>query len=134
MSEKEDMQKKLIEFQILDNNLKMLQERAEMVNQKLEDMQRTRIAIDDLKDLKPNKALVPLGSGNFVYGSIENCEDIIVGVGSDVAIKKKREKAIEFLDSRIKELENNLNIILKQSSAFMMQLEKIQQELESLQK
>jgi prefoldin alpha subunit len=75
-----------------------------------------------------------LGSGNFVYGSIENCEDIIVGVGSDVAIKKKREKAIEFLDSRIKELESNLNIILKQSSAFMMQLEKIQQELESLQK
>ena len=134
MSEKEDMQKKIMEFQILDNNLKMLQERAEMVNQKLEDMHRTRVAIEDLKSSKPSKALVPLGSGNFVYGSIDNCEDIIVGIGSDVAIKKKREKAIYFLDSRIKDLENNLNIILKQSSVFMMQLEKIQQELESLQK
>ncbi|OGI12069.1 prefoldin subunit alpha [Candidatus Micrarchaeota archaeon RBG_16_36_9] len=134
MNEKEDVQKKIMEFQILDNNLKMLQERAEMVNQRLEDMHRTKVAIEDLKTTKPNKALIPLGSGNFVYGGIENCEDIIVSVGSDVVIKKKREKAIEVLDVRIKELESNLNTILRQSSAFVMQLEKIQQELESLQK
>jgi prefoldin alpha subunit len=75
-----------------------------------------------------------LGSGNFVYGSVENCDDIIVGIGSDVAVKKKREKALEFLGGRIKDLENNLNTVLKQSSVFVMQLEKVQQEIESLQK
>jgi prefoldin alpha subunit len=134
MNGKEDMQKKIMEFQILDTNLKMLQERAEMVGQKLEDLQRTKVAIEELNGTKPNKALVPLGSGNFVYGNIENCEDVIVGVGSDVAIKKKREKALEVLDSRIKELEDNLNAILKQSSLFVAQLEKVQQEVESFQK
>lgn len=130
----EDMQKKMLEFQILDTNLKMLQERAEMVNQKLEDFQRTKIAIEELKSTKPDKALVPLGSGNYVYGTIENCDNIIVGVGSDVAIKKKREKALETMDVRIKEIENNLNTILKQSSVFVAQLEKVQMEIEKLQK
>jgi len=134
MNKKDDIQKKIVEFQILDTNLKMLQEKAGLVNQKLEDLQRTKIAIDDLKDAKPSKALVPLGSGNFVYGSVENCDDIIVGIGSDVAVKKKREKALEFLGSRIKDLENDLNTVLKQSSVFVMQLEKVQQEIESLQK
>lgn len=134
MTQNEDLQKKILEFQILDTNLKMLQEKAEMVNQKFEDLQRTKIAIEDLKETKPGKALIPLGSGNFVYGSIENCEDVIVGVGGDVAIKKKREKAIEFLDSRIKDIQNDLNSIIKQSSLFVAQLEKVQQEIESLQK
>lgn len=130
----EELQKKLVEFQILDTNLKMLQERVDIVNQKLEELQKTRAAIEELKDTKPNKALIPLGSGNFVYGSIENCEDIIVGAGSDVAIKKKREEAIKILDSRIKEFENSLNDIIKQSSAFVFQLEKVQQEIENIQK
>jgi prefoldin alpha subunit len=134
MNKKDDIQKKIVEFQILDTNLKMLQEKAGLVNQKLEDLQRTKIAIEDLKNAKPSKALVPLGSGNFVYGSVENCDDIIVGIGSDVAVKKKREKALEFLGSRIKDLENDLNTVLKQSSVFVMQLEKVQQEIESLQK
>jgi len=134
MNKKDDLQRKIVEFQILDTNLKLLQEKAQLVNQKLEDLQRTKIAIGDLKNAKPSKALVPLGSGNFVCGSIENCEDIIVGIGSDVAVKKKREKALVFLDGRIKELENELNTVLKQSSVFVMQLEKVQQEIENLQK
>ena len=75
-----------------------------------------------------------MGSGNYVYGTIENCDNIIVGVGSDVAIKKKREKALETMDVRIKEIENNLNTILKQSSVFVAQLEKVQMEIEKLQK
>ncbi|NIM47060.1 MAG: prefoldin subunit alpha [Candidatus Aenigmarchaeota archaeon] len=134
MKKKEDLQKKLIEFQILDANFKMLQERAEILNKKLEEFQKTGVAIEELQITKPDKALIPLGSGNFIYGKIENCDDIIVGVGSGIAIKKKREKALEVLDSRIKEIEKNLNDVLKQSSAFVIQLEKVQQEIERLQK
>jgi len=134
MNKKEDLQKKLIEFQILDANFKILQERAEILNKKLEELQKTGAAIEELKITKPNRALIPLGSGNFVYGNIEDCEEIIVGVGSGVAIKKKREKALETLDGRVKEIEKNLNDVLKQSSAFVIQLEKVQQEIEKFQK
>jgi prefoldin alpha subunit len=133
MSKKEDIQKKVIEFQILEANLKMLQERANVINQKAEELEKTRVAIEELKDTKPSKALIPLGSGNFVNGSIENSENIIVGIGSGVAIKKKREESIKILDDRIKDLENDLNDISKQSTAIIIQLEKVQQDIEKLQ-
>ena len=134
MTKKEDLQKKLIEFQILDANFKLLQERAEILNKKLEELQKTGVAIEELKNMKPDKALIPLGSGNFVYGNIENSEEIIVGVGSGVAIKKKREEALKNLDDRTKDIEKDMNDLLKQSSAFVIQLEKVQQEIEKLQK
>jgi len=133
MTKKEDLQKKLIEFQILDANFKMLQEKAAVVNQKLEELQKTKASMEELGKTKPNKALIPLGSGNFAYGSIENHNDIIVGIGSGVAVKKKRQEAVKVLDKRIKDEEKNLDDILKQSSAFVIQLEKVQQEIEKLQ-
>ena len=123
----------MLVFQILEANLKALQERAGVVNQKLEDLHKTKTAIEDMENTKPDKALIPLGSGNFIYGSIENCEDIIVGVGNGIAIKKKRNEALETLNSRIGKLEDNLNDMLKKSSAFFIQLEKVQQEIEKLQ-
>jgi len=134
MDKKEDLQKKLIEFQILDTNLKTLQERAELLGQKLEELQKTKFSIEELKNANPAKAFIPLGSGNFVRGSIENCEEVLVGIGSDIAIKKNRQDALKILDSRINELEDDLNNILKQVSVFVMQLEKVQQEIENLQK
>ncbi len=112
----------------------MLQEKAAVVNQKLEELQKTKASMEELGKTKPNKALIPLGSGNFAYGSIENHNDIIVGIGSGVAVKKKRQEAVKVLDKRIKDEEKSLDDILKQSSAFVIQLEKIQQEIEKLQK
>jgi len=133
MNNKEDLQKKIMEFQILDSNLKMLQERAEIFSQKLEELQRTREALEELKKTKPEKALIPLGSGNFAYGSIDNCEDIIYGIGGGVALKGKSEKAVENLDKRIDDIEKNLNDMIKQITLFVSQIEKTQRDIESLQ-
>ena len=134
MNQKEDLQKKIMEFQILDQNLKTLQERAEMFNQKLEDLQMSRAALEELGKTKPDKALIPLGSGNFAYGSIDNCDDVIYGIGSGVAIKGKKERAIENMDKRIKEIENSLNDMIKQITIFVSQIEKTQRDIESLQR
>jgi len=129
----EDLQRKMIEFQFLENNLKMLQEKAEANNDRLEELQKTKAAIEELKNTKPNKALIPLGSGNFVYGTIDNCNEIIVGIGSDIAVKKKKEDAIALLDRRSKEVEDILKDLIRQISAFVLQLERVQQYIEKLQ-
>ena len=134
MKKEEDLQKKIIEVQILESNLKVLQERATVISQRLEELEKTRSSIEELKGTKPTKALIPLGSGNFIFGSIESSEDVIVGIGSGVALKKNREGAVEILDSRIKEIEDNLKEIASQSTIIAEQLEKIQEDVEELQK
>ena len=131
---KNDIQKLAIQFQVLEANLKELQEKAGILNERIEEIEKTRTAIEDLEQAKPSKALIPLGSGNFISGTIENTDDVIIGIGSGIAIKKKREEAVSILDSKLKELEANLNILTDQSTKIAFELEKIQEEIEKLQK
>jgi prefoldin alpha subunit len=130
---KEDLQKKIIQFQVLEANLKALQEREEIISDRIAEIENTKAAIEELKKAKPSKALIPIGSGNFISGKIEDTEEIIVGIGSGVAIKKKREDAIAILDSNFKEFEKNLNELRNQSTAIALQLAKIQEEVEKSQ-
>lgn len=131
---KEDFQKKVVQFQILESNLKALQEKADELSQRMEEAQSTKTAIEELKQIKPSNALIPLGSGNFVSGKIENTEEVLIGIGSGIAIKKKREDAIIVLDNTLKELEKNLDDVRSQIMSIALQLEKLQEELEKLQK
>ena len=127
---KDDIQKKIIQFQILEANLKSLQEREELFNERVREIETTKAALEELKQIKPNKTLIPLGSGSFISGKIEDSEDIIIGIGSGVAIKKKRNDAIAFLDFKSKETEKEINNIRNQGSMIALQLAKIQQEVE----
>jgi prefoldin alpha subunit len=131
---KEDFQNKVVQFQVLESNLKALQEKADEISQRVDELQITRTAIEELKDLKPTNALIPLGSGNFVSGRIENTEEVLVGIGGGIAIKKKREDAITVLDDTLKELEKTLEDIKNQIMDTALKLEKLQEELEKLQK
>jgi len=134
MIKKEELQKKIIQLQLLEANLKIFEERFKFINERVEELQKTRNAIEELKITKPNKAMIPLGSGNFVFGSVDDSENIIVGIGAGVAIKKKKEEAMNILDGKLKELENVLNEITNQMQIITEQSEKIQSEIEKLQK
>jgi prefoldin alpha subunit len=130
----EEIQKKAVQFQILESNLKMLQERASEIGQRLEEFNKTKEAIEELKAVKPEKAMIPLGSGNFVFGTVENSDEIIVGIGSGVAVKKKREDALKILEAKIKESQDAMNDITKKSQGLIQSLERIQLEIQELQK
>ncbi|MBN2203270.1 MAG: prefoldin subunit alpha [Candidatus Aenigmarchaeota archaeon] len=133
MSKEQEMQKKIVQFQILESNLKMLQERADMISQKIDEFQLTKQAISDLESTEPSKAMIPLGCGNFVLGTVENMDEIIVNVGNNIALKKKRKDAIRLLDERITDAENDLNDITKKSHTLIKSLERLQIELQQMQ-
>ncbi len=134
MKKKEELQKKAIQFQILNATLGTFQEKARLLTQRIEELQKTKDAIEELKRTKPDKALIPLGSGNFIVGRIEDTENIIVGIGAGVAIKKKREDAIEILNSRLRELEVSMNEVANRIQILSQEIEKLQLEIEELQK
>jgi len=134
MIQREQINKKIVHLQVLEANMKILDERFKIITERVEELQKTRNAVEELKTTKPSKAMIPLGSGNFVFGSIDHTEDIVVGIGAGVAIKKKREQSIEILDDRLKELESILNEISGQMQIITEQSENIQSDIEKLQK
>jgi prefoldin alpha subunit len=130
---KDELQKKIIQFQILEANLKTLQEREEILNERILEIENTKAAIEELKKTRPGKTLIPLGSGNFISGKIDDTEEVIVGIGSGVAIKKNREDAVVILDDKFKEFERDLNNLRNQGASIALQLAKLQEEIEKSQ-
>jgi len=129
-----DLDKKMIEFDILQNNLKMIKEREEVIAKKLEELTLTKVAIEELEHTKLGETFIPIGSGNFIEGNISKIDNIIVGVGSGIAIKKKRNDAINILDRRVEEMENALKELSIQGQETFNQLRSTQEEIEKLRK
>jgi prefoldin alpha subunit len=130
----DDFQKKVIQFQMMESNLKALQDRANLLSERVQEIEVTKNSIEDLKNVKPGSALIPIGSSTFVHGRIENSDEVIIGIGGGIAVKKKRDDALRTLDEALKEMDKNLDEAKGQITNLAFEMEKLQEELERLQK
>ena len=104
MSE-EKAQQLLYQMQMLEAYLNDLIQRESTL---LTVLRESASAIESIKSLKGNpnsETLVPLGMGSFVKSQISSNEKIVLNIGAGVAIEKTPDSAINFLESRIKEIE-----------------------------
>jgi prefoldin alpha subunit len=92
--------------------LNMYKGQADMLNQQIETLKATisdlSIAMETLDSIKgKNKpeTLVPIGAGSFLITEIKNTEEVIVGLGSGAAVKKKIDDAKDSIEDQKKELE-----------------------------
>jgi prefoldin alpha subunit len=97
----------------LANELNMYQAQADTLNQQMETVRATitdlSIAEDTLeavKDKKDSETLVPIGAGSFIITEIKNVDEVIVGLGSGVAAKRKIADAQKSIEEQKKDLEN----------------------------
>ena len=77
-------------------------------------------------------SLVPLGLGAFMKSKVNSSEKIIINVGSGVAIEKNHNDAINYLESRLKELEIALQDTNQQRQQVAANLEQGKQQMQNL--
>ena len=77
-------------------------------------------------------SLVPLGLGAFMKSKVNSSEKIIINVGSGVAIEKNHNDAINYLESRLKELEIALQDTNQQRQQVASNLEQGKQQMQNL--
>ncbi len=133
MSNEDKIQEKAIQFQILQNNLRGLQQREQMLIDGLEELSRAKIALEDIKNFKGD-AYIPLGGNNFVKGKVEDTENILLAVGGGIAVKKKREEALKMLEENADKYRKEANKVINEIKKINDQLMQIQSEVESLRK
>ncbi len=95
----------------------------------------TRAALDALKGLSesnPDQVLVPLGGGVMLRSAPPDAAEVLVNVGSDVVIQRKREEAVAFLDGRGREVENSILSILAQRNQIAQRLDADRQVLNEM--
>ncbi|MGO9387580.1 MAG: prefoldin subunit alpha [Methanobacterium sp.] len=98
------------------NELNMYQGQADVLNQQMETVKSTiadlNIAsetLETIKDKKDTETLVPIGAGSFIITEIKNTDEVIVGLGAGVAVKRSIDSAKESIKDQKTDLETLLN-------------------------
>jgi prefoldin alpha subunit len=118
-------------LEALVNELNTYQGQAEVLQQQIDTLNATitelQVAMDTLETVKgeDNKeTLVPIGAGSFLITELKNTEEVIIGLGAGVAVKKTVDDAKETIAEQKKELEelkNKMASDLQKITEYIMQ-------------
>ena len=131
MSE-EQAQQLLYQMQMLEN---MFGELTQKQNSIINIIREANSAIHSIKGTSTQSEsdnLVPLGLGAFMKTKANSDEKIIMNVGSGVAVEKTHDNAINYLESRLKELEIALQDTNQQRQQIAANLEQGKQQMQNL--
>ena len=131
MSE-EQAQALMRQLQALEGYLADVMQKEESVVRLL---QEAASAIDSIKSVggeKDSDTLVPVGMGAYVKARIEPNQKVVVHVGAGASFEQVRDSAVNYIESRMKELEIVLQQLTSQRQEVSARLEQGQQEMNKL--
>jgi prefoldin alpha subunit len=86
-----------------------------MVNAALAEMNVSLTTLEGLKNEKAGAQLfVPVGGGSYIKTKLETTENVIVGIGANVAVEKSLKEAKVDMAAHIAELEKSRNTLGQQ--------------------
>ena len=89
-------------------------------------------SIKSLKETTESETLVPMGIGAFVKAKIQPNQKLILNLGAGAAVEKDKDSAINYLESRIKEMEVALRETSAKKQEIAASLEQGKQEMNNL--
>jgi prefoldin alpha subunit len=99
-------------------------------------LQEARLVIDAIRGLSSSTGevdtLLPLGIGVYVHAKVNANDKLLVSIGSDIAIEKGKDDAINYIEGRVKELENALVAVNNQKQEIQMRIESIKGEMNTI--
>jgi prefoldin alpha subunit len=131
MSE-EQAQQLMYQMQMLENYFVELSHKEESVINIIREASSAIQSIKSISDKPESSALVPIGMGSFVKAKLSSEDKFILNLGAGAAIEKDKDSAINFIESRIKEMEVALSDIVAQKQQVMANLEQGKQEINRL--
>lgn len=128
----EQAQQLMYQMQALENYFVELNRKEESLINIIREAASAIQSIKALKEQPESSTLVPMGMGSFVKAKISSNEKLILNLGAGVAIEKDKDDAINFLESRIKEMEVALKDTAAQKQQVTQNLEMGKQEVNRL--
>lgn len=104
MSE-EQAQQLMQQMQMLENHFGQLTQQQNSIISIIREANSALHSINETKTKDESDSLIPIGMGVYVKSKIQPKDKFIINIGSGVAIEKDQNSAINWLESRLKELE-----------------------------
>ena len=113
MEDRQKLEHMATEINQLQQQGETITQQIEQLNQSLADITTAQEAVKGIKNATGKQTLVPIGAGCFIETELKS-EDIIVGVGSDVAIKRSREETEKTLQTDKEEVQKLIGSLTEQ--------------------
>lgn len=120
-------QQKYIELQMLMHQLQQLNQQAQAIEGQFFELKQIEDNLKNLEKTKSNtESFSLIGAGIFAESEIKDTKNVLMNVGSQVAVKKPISEAINITQHQQKEVENiliNLDNQIKQTTEKAQEIE-----------
>lgn len=131
MSE-EQAQQLLYQMQMLESYATSLDQKEEAI---MTFLREAISSVESVRGINQNlefESLVPVGLGTYVKANISGASKVLLDVGAGIVVEKEPDSAVNYLESRIKELQVALNETASQKHEVLTRLEQLKQEMNRL--
>ncbi len=129
----EDVQKKYLELQLLGKRIQAGQQQLEALDEQLQALARTIRELESFKELRQgSEMLSSIAEGLFVKSSLQDNNELIVNVGSGVAVVKPVDKAQHMIRGRMEAGQRHRAALIEELERMMLEAQEFQKELGSM--
>lgn len=137
MADQKNLNEKYLELQILEHQLKQVNQQILNLDNQLLELQRIEDNLDDLTKAKKNtEMLVALGGGVFSKAELKDNRSVLMNVGSNIVVekdipssKKVVNNQIDQIKDVVKQLEQEFQVLAVNSQAMQQELQKLASEM-----
>lgn len=130
MASLKEAQEKVVHYQVLGQKLQALDNRRQLLINKLMEVNSTISTVEELETSdKEKEILLPLGSGVYINGSIKDKEKIIVMLSREIAVDMNMKNTKETLGKNKKTLENGLRVVEDEMLRTQDEMQKLEPEV-----
>lgn len=105
MAMDEELQKKYMQLQMLEQQTSQMQQHIEQMDEQAAELAQVAENLREIKGVKEGTdILVPMAGGVFVRAKIEKPEYVLVNVGASSTVQKPIDDAVSLIETQLKEL------------------------------
>lgn len=112
MEDQQKLEGIINELNVYKSQSEMLQQQVDAVQASLSEIEILESTLNEIEEKNNLSTLVPVGAGSFINAEIKNTEEIIMSIGSGVAVTKNITDAKETIFEQKEELTESLNNLL----------------------
>jgi prefoldin alpha subunit len=128
-SKEQEMQRKSLEFEMLRQQSDAIEKQIEEIEMKRNEMLIVKQSMSELKGQTGKEILVPIGSGVFLKGQLNDDKSILDEVGANVIAEKTINQADELIEQQLEEIEKLQNKMRGELIMCVEQLQRLEPEL-----
>ncbi|MEE0935518.1 MAG: prefoldin subunit alpha [Methanobrevibacter sp.] len=112
MEDQQRLNSLLNEINAYRQQAQLIQQQIEMIQTSIAEVDSLFSTLEDIEGKESVEAFVPVGAGSFIKGELKSTDEIIVSIGSGLALKKDADGAREILTGQKEDLKDSLDKML----------------------